>query len=67
MTVSVQSKIYKIIFLYICIMDWFEKLRKKLKNNFDETAEVNEDSDLPIHEHFTKQKNIQSISRKRKK
>lgn len=39
-------------------MNEFDKLRKKLKKEFDDHLEVDEDSDLPVHEKFTKEKKI---------
>jgi len=35
-----------------------EKLRKKIKKEFDQIIEVDEDSDLPVHEKFTKEKKV---------
>jgi len=39
-------------------MDELEKIKKKIKKDFEETVEIDENSDLPIHEKFTKEKKI---------
>ena len=39
-------------------MSELDKFRKKLKKEFNEHLEVDEDSDLPVHETFTKEKKI---------
>ncbi len=48
-------------------MEWFDQLKKKLKKEFEKDVEIDEGSDLPIHERFTKQEDIQSIKEKQKK
>ena len=44
-------------------MDLFKRKKKKTKHEeeIEETYEVDEDSDLPVHERFTKQKKIRKI------
>ena len=44
-------------------MDLFRKKKKKIKldEETEELYEVDEDSDLPVHEKFTKQKKIRKI------
>ncbi|MFH1770608.1 MAG: hypothetical protein ABH828_03550 [archaeon] len=37
-------------------MDEFEKLRKKLRDEIEDSVDINEDSDLPITEKKTKKK-----------
>ena len=39
-------------------MDELNKLKKKIKKEFEENLEVDEDSDLPVHEKFTKEKKV---------
>ena len=39
-------------------MDEIEKLKKKIKKEFEENIEIDEDSDLPVHEKYTKEKKI---------
>ena len=41
-------------------MDLFKRKKKKteLEDEIDDTYEVDEDSDLPVHEKITKQKKI---------
>ena len=39
-------------------MDEFEKLKKKIKKEFEKNIEVDEDSDHPVHEKFAKEKKI---------
>lgn len=45
-------------------MDEIEKIKKKIKKELDETIEVDEDSDLPVHEKFTKEKKIKKFKKK---
>ena len=44
-------------------MNLFNKKKKKtkLEEDIDESYEVDEDSDLPVHEKFTKQKKIKKL------
>jgi hypothetical protein len=44
-------------------MDLFQRKKKKteLDKEVDETYEVDEDSDLPVHEKFVKQKKIRQM------
>jgi hypothetical protein len=44
-------------------VDLFKRKKKKtkLEEEIEETYEVDEDSDLPVHERFTKQKKIRKI------
>lgn len=44
-------------------MDELKKIKKKLKKEFDEIFEVDEDSDLPVHEKFTKEKKIKKVKK----
>ena len=48
-------------------MDLFKKKKKKTKldEEIEELYEVDEDSDLPVHERFTKQKKIRKMKEKR--
>lgn len=39
-----------------CYMDELDKLRKELKDEIEDSVDVDEDSDLPITEKKTKQK-----------
>ncbi|MFH1438938.1 MAG: hypothetical protein ABIG89_00080 [Candidatus Woesearchaeota archaeon] len=39
-------------------MDRLNKLKKNTKKDFEDHIEVDEDSDLPVHEKFTKEKKI---------
>jgi hypothetical protein len=39
-------------------MDEIEKLKKKIKKDFEEHIEVNPDSDHPVHEKFAKEKKV---------
>ena len=43
-----------------------DKLRKKLKKQFEDTFEVNEHSDFPIHEKYTKEEDIMAIKKKKR-
>lgn len=38
-----------------------KKLRKKLEEEAEETFEIDEDSDIPIHEKYVKEKKIRRI------
>lgn len=42
-------------------MSELDKFRKKLKREFEEHIEIDEGSDLPIHEKFTKENHIKKI------
>ena len=48
-------------------MDLFKKKKKKtkLEEEIEELYEVDEESDLPVHEKFTKQKKIRKIKEKK--
>ena len=39
-------------------MEELEKLKKKLKKEFNKNVEVDPDSDLPVHEKLVKQKKL---------
>ena len=39
-------------------MDEVNKLKKKIKEEFEEHIEIDEESDHPIHEKYTKEKKI---------
>ena len=45
-------------------MEEAEKLRKKIKKQFEDTFEVN-DSDIPVHERRVKDEHIRSLKRKK--
>ena len=48
--------------------DLFKKLRKKIREEYENIFEVDEKADLPIHERYTKEEDIQQMrSEKRKK
>jgi len=42
-----------------------EKLRKKLKKQFENTFEIDENSDIPIHERFVKEEDIKTLKKKK--
>lgn len=42
-------------------MEELKKLRKKIEKEAEETFEVNEDSDIPVHERYVKEKKIKKI------
>ncbi|MBW2964410.1 hypothetical protein KY363_03030 [Candidatus Woesearchaeota archaeon] len=44
-------------------MDLFKRKKKKteLEDEIEDTYEVDEDSDLPVHEKMTKQKRIRTL------
>ncbi|MFC1742045.1 hypothetical protein ACFL3V_05915 [Nanoarchaeota archaeon] len=44
-------------------MDLFKRKKKKteLEDEIEDTYEVDEDSDLPVHEKMTKQKKIRKV------
>lgn len=44
-------------------MDELKKIKKKLKKEFDDIFEVDEDSDLPVHEKFVKEKKIKKVKK----
>ncbi|MBU0461922.1 MAG: hypothetical protein KJ574_05030 [Nanoarchaeota archaeon] len=41
--------------------DEFHKMRKKIKKEFETEFEVDDDSELPVHEKLTKQKKVRNI------
>ena len=41
--------------------DEIEKLRKKIKKESEDLFEVDENSDIPVHERYVKEKNIKKI------
>ena len=41
--------------------DEFGKIRKKLKKKAEEGFEVDEDSDIPVHEKYVKEKKIKRM------
>ncbi len=47
-------------------MDIFEKLRKKLRKETEHTFEIDERSDLPIHERYTREEDILTMKEKKK-
>lgn len=42
-------------------MNEIKKLRKKIEKEAEETFEINEDSDIPVHERYVKEKKIKKI------
>lgn len=42
-------------------MDELEKIRKRIRKESEELFEVDENSDIPIHERYVKEKNIKKI------
>ena len=44
-------------------MPGLEELKRKLKKEHEETYEVEEDSDFPVHERWTKPKKIKKIKK----
>lgn len=46
-------------------MDELEKIKNKLKKKFEKNAEIDEGSDLPVHEKFTKEEDILKIKKKK--
>ena len=47
-------------------MEEIEKLRKKIKKRFEETFEVDENSDIPVHERYVKDEDIRTLRKKKK-
>ncbi|MBI5002192.1 hypothetical protein HZC31_02310 [Candidatus Woesearchaeota archaeon] len=47
--------------------DLFKKLRKKIREEYENIFEVDEKSDLPIHERYTKEEDIQQMRSEKKK
>ncbi len=45
-------------------MDRIDSLKKKLKKTFEKSATVDPDSDFPVHEKFTRQKDVLSAKKK---
>lgn len=43
------------------MQDEIEKIKKKLRKDFEENVEINEDSDIPISEKKVKDKKIREI------
>jgi hypothetical protein len=46
---------------YTIFMDELEKIKKRLKKDFDELIEVDEDSDIPVSEKKVKDEKIREI------
>lgn len=44
-----------------------EKLRKKLKKQYEDLFEVNERSDFPVHDRFTKEEDILEMKKRKKR
>jgi len=44
-------------------MGELDKLRKKIKKEAEKNIEIDEDSDLPIHEKYTKEKKIKKFKK----
>ena len=47
--------------------DLFKKLRKKLRKEYENIFEVDEKSDLPIHERYTKEEDTQQMRQEKRK
>ena len=47
--------------------DLFKKFRKKIRKEYDNIFEVDEQSDFPIHERYTKEEDIQQMSQEKNK
>jgi len=45
-------------------MDEIDKIKKKIKKEIEEGFEVDEDSDIPVHERYVKEKKIKKIKDK---
>ncbi len=48
-------------------MNWFDQIKKKLKKEVEKNVEIDEGSDLPVHERFTKQEDFPTIKEKQKR
>ncbi len=46
--------------------DPFKKWKKKVQKSFFSETEVSPDSDFPVHERYTKEKNVQTMGIKKK-
>ncbi len=47
--------------------DLFKKLRKKLRKEYEDIFEVDERSDFPVHERYTKEEDIQQMRQDKNK
>jgi hypothetical protein len=45
--------------------DEIDKLRKKVKKQFENTFEVDENSDIPVHERYVKEEDFKKIKKKK--
>jgi len=45
-------------------MDEIEKLKKKIRKEVEENLELDEESDIPVHERYVKEEQIKRIKRK---
>ena len=45
-------------------MDEIEKLKKKIRKEAEENLELDEESDIPVHERYVKEEQIKKIKRK---
>ena len=45
-------------------MDEIEKIRKRIKKEAEESFEMDENSDIPVHERYVKEENIKRIKKK---
>lgn len=43
------------------IMDEIDKIRKKIKKESEDLFDIDEDSDIPVHEQFVREKKIKKI------
>ena len=42
-----------------------EKLRKKIKKQFEDKFEIDENSDIPVHERYVKEEDIKTLKKKK--
>ena len=47
-------------------MTEIERLRKKIKKEIEQTFTVDENSDFPIHERYTKESDIMTMKKKKR-
>lgn len=47
--------------------DLFKKIRKRLRKEYEDIFEVDEKSDLPIHERYTKEEDVQEMQQEKNK
>ncbi len=47
--------------------DLFKRIRKRLRREYEDLFEVDEKSDFPIHERYTREEDIEQIRKEKKK